>query len=81
VATIIHPSAIVDACAQLGDGCRDWHFVPISVGARISKRCSFGQNVYPHNDVTIANGVKFQANALVYDALADNKAARVRNWS
>jgi len=42
----IHPSAIVDQGAQIGDGSRVWHFAHISAGARIGEGCSFGQNVY-----------------------------------
>ena len=33
--TTIHPTAIVDDGAVLGDGCRVWHWVHISGGARI----------------------------------------------
>ena len=51
MAVTIHPSAIVDEGAQLGDGCRVWHFVHISAGARIGAGCSFGQGVYVGNDV------------------------------
>lgn len=69
MATTIHPSAIVDAGAQLGEGCRVWHFVHISAGARIGERCSFGQNVYVGNDVTIGHNVKIQNNVSVYDAV------------
>jgi UDP-2-acetamido-3-amino-2,3-dideoxy-glucuronate N-acetyltransferase len=65
----IHPSAIVDDGAQLGDGCRVWHFVHISAGARIGERCSFGQNVYVGNDVRIGHNVKIQNNVSVYDAV------------
>jgi len=65
----IHPSAIVDQGAQLGDGCRVWHFVHISAGARIGEHCSFGQNVYVGNDVVIGNNVKIQNNVSVYDAV------------
>ncbi len=65
----IHPSAIVDAGAQLGDGCRVWHFVHISAGARIGRGCSFGQNVYVGNDVAIGDNVKVQNNVSVYDAV------------
>jgi UDP-2-acetamido-3-amino-2,3-dideoxy-glucuronate N-acetyltransferase len=65
----IHPSAIVDEGAVLGDGCRVWHFVHISAGARIGRGCSFGQNVYVGNDVHIGNGVKIQNNVSVYDAV------------
>jgi len=67
--TSIHPSAIVDAGAVLGEGCRVWHFVHISAGARIGKACSFGQNVYVGNDVCIGDNVKIQNNVSVYDAV------------
>jgi len=69
MALTIHPSAIVDAGAQLGDGCRVWHFAHICAGARIGQRCSFGQNVFVGNDVTIGNNVKVQNNVSVYDAV------------
>jgi UDP-2-acetamido-3-amino-2,3-dideoxy-glucuronate N-acetyltransferase len=69
MATTIHSSAIVDAGAVLGDGCRVWHFVHISGGARIGSGCSFGQNVYVGNDVVIGNNVKIQNNVSVYDAV------------
>jgi UDP-2-acetamido-3-amino-2,3-dideoxy-glucuronate N-acetyltransferase len=69
MATTIHPTAIVDDGAVLGDGCRVWHFVHISAGARIGKACSFGQNVYVGNDVVIGNNVKIQNNVSVYDAV------------
>jgi UDP-2-acetamido-3-amino-2,3-dideoxy-glucuronate N-acetyltransferase len=67
--TTIHPTAIVDDGAQLGEGCRVWHWVHISGGARIGARCSFGQNVYVGNDVVIGNNVKIQNNVSVYDAV------------
>ncbi len=69
MATTIHPTAIVDEGAQLGDGCRVWHWVHISGGARIGQRCSFGQNVYVGNDVVIGSNVKIQNNVSVYDAV------------
>ena len=65
----IHPSAIVDDGAQLGDGCRVWHFAHISAGALIGAGCSFGQGVYVGNDVLIGNNVKIQNNVSVYDAV------------
>ncbi len=65
----VHPSAIVDDGAVLGDGCRVWHFAHISAGARIGRDCSFGQNVYVGNDVRIGDRVKVQNNVSVYDAV------------
>jgi UDP-2-acetamido-3-amino-2,3-dideoxy-glucuronate N-acetyltransferase len=66
---VIHPSAIVDEGATLGDGTRVWHFVHVSPGARIGSRCSLGQGVYVGNDVVIGDNVKIQNNVSVYDAV------------
>ena len=68
-ATTIHPTAIVDDGAQLGDGCRVWHWVHISAGARIGRGCSFGQGVFVGNDVAIGDNVKIQNNVSGYDAV------------
>ena len=65
----IHPTAIVDDGAQIGEGTRVWHWVHISSGARIGKRCSFGQNVYVGNDVKVGDNVKVQNNVSIYDAV------------
>jgi UDP-2-acetamido-3-amino-2,3-dideoxy-glucuronate N-acetyltransferase len=69
MATTIHPSAIVDPGAQLGEDCRVWHFVHISAKARIGNGCSFGQNVFVGNDVVIGHNVRIQNNVSVYDAV------------
>ena len=69
MAAVVHPSAIVDDGAQLGDGTRVWHFVHVSPGARIGRQCSLGQGVYVGNDVLIGDNVKIQNNVSVYDAV------------
>lgn len=66
---IIHPTAIVDEGAQIGEGSKVWHWVHICSGAKIGERCSFGQNVFVGNDVTIGNNVKVQNNVSIYDAV------------
>jgi len=66
---IAHPSAIVDAGAQIGAGTRIWHWVHVCAGARIGERCSLGQNVFVGNDVVIGHNVKIQNNVSVYDAV------------
>jgi len=63
----IHPTAIVDEGAQIGDGTRVWHWVHICGGAKIGKACSFGQNVFVGNKVVIGNNVKVQNNVSIYD--------------
>jgi len=69
MAATIHPSAIVDEGAQLGDGTYVWHFVHVSAGARIGRGCSLGQGVYVGNDVSIGDNVKIQNNVSVFDAV------------
>ena len=66
---IIHPSAVVDEGAQLGEGTRVWHFVHVSAGARIGRDCALGQGVFVGNDVAIGNNVRVQNNVSVYDAV------------
>ena len=63
----VHPSAIIDAGAQIGAGSRIWHFVHICSGAVIGKGCSFGQNVFVGNQVIIGDNCKIQNNVSVYD--------------
>ena len=63
----IHPTALVDEGASIGEGSRVWHWVHICGGAVIGKRCSFGQNVFVGNKVRIGNNVKIQNNVSVYD--------------
>lgn len=63
----IHPSAIVDNGAEIGEGSRIWHFVHVCGGARIGQAVSLGQNVFVGNRVTIGNRCKVQNNVSVYD--------------
>ena len=63
----LHPSAIVDEGAQIGEGSRVWHFVHVCAGARIGKGVSLGQNVFVGNRVTIGDHCKIQNNVSVYD--------------
>jgi UDP-2-acetamido-3-amino-2,3-dideoxy-glucuronate N-acetyltransferase len=65
----VHPSAIVDEGAQLGDGTHVWHFAHVCAGARIGAGCSLGQGVYAGNDVLIGDNVKIQNHVSVYDAV------------
>lgn len=63
----IHPSAIVDEGAEVGDGSRIWHFVHVCGGARIGKAVSLGQNVFVGNRVVIGDHCKVQNNVSIYD--------------
>lgn len=63
----VHPSAIVDEGAQIGDGSRVWHFAHVCAGAKIGKNVSLGQNVFVGNKVVIGDNCKIQNNVSVYD--------------
>ena len=63
----VHPSAIIDEGAQIGEGTRVWHFVHVCGGARIGKGVSLGQNVFVGNKVVIGDRCKIQNNVSVYD--------------
>jgi UDP-2-acetamido-3-amino-2,3-dideoxy-glucuronate N-acetyltransferase len=63
----IHPSAVVDPGATLGEGTRVWHWVHVCGGARIGKGCVLGQNVFIANRVVLGDNVRIQNNVSVYD--------------
>lgn len=63
----VHPTAIVDDGAEIGDGSRIWHWVHVCSGAKIGRDCSLGQNVFVGNKVKIGNNCKIQNNVSVYD--------------
>ena len=63
----VHPSAIVDDGATIGEGSRVWHFVHVCSGAQIGKDVSLGQNVFVGNKVMIGDRCKVQNNVSVYD--------------
>ena len=70
----LHDTAIVDDGASIGSDTKIWHWVHVSSGAKIGKRCSLGQNVFVGSHVTIGDNVKIQNNVSVYDnvTLEDN---------
>ena len=63
----IHPTAIVDEGAQIGEGSRIWHWAHVCGEAVIGRGCSFGQNVFVGNRVIIGNNCKVQNNVSIYD--------------
>jgi len=63
----IHPTAIIDNGADIGQSTRIWHWTHISSGAKIGNGCSLGQNVFVGNRVQIGSNVKIQNNVSVYD--------------
>lgn len=62
----VHPTAVVDEGAVLGDDTRVWHFCHVSARARIGRACSLGQNVFVADDVVLGDNVKIQNNVSLY---------------
>ncbi len=67
--TFIHPSAVVDNGANIGDGTKIWHFCHISTGASIGENCVLGQNVFVAGRVKVGNFVKIQNNVSLYEGV------------
>jgi len=65
----IHPSAIVDDGAFIGDGTAIWHFSHICAGAVIGNNCSLGQNVLVADNASLGNNVKVQNNVAIYGGI------------
>jgi UDP-2-acetamido-3-amino-2,3-dideoxy-glucuronate N-acetyltransferase len=61
-----HPTAVVDPPVTIGEGTKIWHFAHILSGARIGRRCIFGQNTMVADGVVIGDNVKVQNNVAIY---------------
>lgn len=62
----IHPTAIVEKGAQIGQGTNVWHFSHIMPSAIIGNKCNIGQNVFIADGVVLGNNVKIQNNVSLY---------------
>jgi len=65
----IHPTAVVDEGAQVGEGTRIWHFSHLAPGCRVGEGCVIGQNVFIDNNVQVGNRVKVQNNVSLYNGV------------
>ncbi|MHA2354370.1 MAG: acyltransferase [Candidatus Thorarchaeota archaeon] len=69
VGVFIHPLAVVDDGAQIGEGTKVWHFAHIRESAKIGNGCTIGKDVYVDENVTIGNKVKIQNGVYVYQGV------------
>lgn len=65
----VHALAVVDDNVEIGEGTKVWHFSHIQTGARIGKKCVFGQNVNVANHVKVGNFCKVQNNVSIYEGV------------
>jgi UDP-2-acetamido-3-amino-2,3-dideoxy-glucuronate N-acetyltransferase len=62
----VHPTAVVDEGAAIGEGTTIWHFSHIMCGAVVGNNCNIGQNVVVSPRAVLGNNVKVQNNVSVY---------------
>jgi len=62
----VHPTAIVDEGARIGNGTKIWHFCHIMPGCVIGEECNLGQNVVIAPGVVLGRNVKVQNNVSIY---------------
>lgn len=62
----VHPSAIVEDGATVGDGAVVWADVQIRVGATIGAETIVGRNAFVDEGVVVGDRCKIQNNALLY---------------
>ena len=65
----IHPSAIIDSGAEIGDGSMVWVNVQIREGAKIGKNCVLSKDVYVDCNVSIGDECKIQNSVSIYDGV------------
>jgi UDP-2-acetamido-3-amino-2,3-dideoxy-glucuronate N-acetyltransferase len=57
---LIHPSAIVEAGAVIGNGTRVWHRGHLREGSQVGRDCTLGFAVYVDTDVVVGDSCKIQ---------------------
>ena len=65
----IHPTAVVDKTAKIGEGTKIWHFVHVRENAEIGRNCVLGHSVYVGKEVKIGDDVKLENRATLYQGV------------
>lgn len=67
--TFIHPGALVEPGAVIGEGTRIWAFAHVLPGARIGRDCNICDGVFVENDVVIGDRVTVKGGVQVWDGV------------
>ncbi|RPJ11192.1 MAG: N-acetyltransferase [Deltaproteobacteria bacterium] len=65
----VHPTAVVDEPAEIGDKTQIWHFSHVMSGGKIGANCIIGQNVFIGKGAILGNNIKVQNNVSVFDGV------------
>jgi len=71
--TTIHPTAVVEPGAVIGEGTKIWHFSHVRNGATLSKNVSIAKDVYIDMNVTIGEGSRIQNSVNIYNGVSIGK--------
>ena len=62
----IHPSAIVEAGARIGAGCKIWHYCHVEAGAHLGPGTSLGQGCFVAAGATVGSRCRIQNYVSIY---------------
>lgn len=65
----VHPSAIVEEGAEIGEGTKVWHFSHVLPKCKIGRKCVLGQNVVVMSNVEVGDFCKIQNNVSLYEGV------------
>ena len=65
----IHPNAIVEPGAKIGEGTRVWAFAHVLPGARIGRDCNICDGVFVEDDVVIGDRVMINGGVQVWNGV------------
>jgi UDP-2-acetamido-3-amino-2,3-dideoxy-glucuronate N-acetyltransferase len=65
----LHPTALVESGASVGEGTRVWAFTHILPGAKIGAECNICDHVFIENDVEVGNRVTIKSGVQLWDGI------------
>jgi UDP-2-acetamido-3-amino-2,3-dideoxy-glucuronate N-acetyltransferase len=65
----VHPTAVVEEGATVGNGTQVWHHAHVRAGATVGQECVLGKNVFVDSGAVIGDRVKIQNNVSIYSGV------------
>lgn len=69
MSSFVHPTAIVEPGASIGEDVKIWHFSHVRKGATIGAHVSVAKDVYVDANVTIGEGSRIQNSVNIYNGV------------
>lgn len=66
---LVHPKAIVEEGAEIGEGTRVWAFAHVLQGARIGRDCNICDGVFVESDVYLGDRVTVKCGVQLWDGI------------